>query len=313
MSDSASDRRYTVLCHSSEREKWLGLRREGVGGSDSPILCNVSSYGSWLSLALDKRGESGAFEGNEFTRAGNKLEPFIAEWALEEMAEEDEAAGRVKRHGAPYGFLIRSNDVEWLAATPDWLVSEDGVEVPFQIKNSMMASRWDDGVPPDVEVQIQHEMLVFGAAWGYVGCLLTGNRLRWARVEANAELQEQIIDASASFWSLLESGGEMPIDGSEHTRLALATMHPDDNGETVALDADMMEVARELDATKQERKITDAAIKIAENRLKAAIGDATYGTFPDGSGFSLKTTTRHDKPREAKDVTFRTLRRQMAK
>ena len=62
---------------------------------------------------------------------------------------------------------------------------------------------------------------------------------------------------------------------------------------------------------KAEKKITNSEITLRENRIRSAIGDNSYGTFPDGSGFSLKTTVRNEYVSKA--TTFRTLRAQKAK
>jgi len=155
--------------------------------------------------------------------------------------------------------------------------------------------------------------MCFGSPWAYVAVLLTGNRLRWTKVMPDRDIQELILDVGADFWSRLQNNLEMPVDGSEHTKKALFAMHPDDNGETIALNAELMEVARELDELKEEAKTTEKAIALATNRIKSALGDATFGTFPDGSGFSFKTQVAHLKPREATDVKSRVLRRQRAK
>lgn len=305
MTRTATSEAFTILCHSDDPE-WPELRKGGVGGSDSPILCGQSTYGSWIKLAAVKSGQVPEWEGNEITRAGHRMEAPIAEWALEEM----------KKRGAPYGYLIRSTDVEWLQCTPDWVVydqQEDGspVIVPFQIKNTnWKAGEWEDGVPPGVLVQVQHEMLCFGAPWAYVAVLLTGNRLRWSKIMPDHHIQDQILDQGADFMHRMEAGIDMPVDGSEHTRKALFAMHPDDNGATIALSAELMEVARELDELKAEEKITKAALGLASNRLKAAMGANTFATFPDGTGFSFKTQEANRKPTPASVVKSRVLRRQ---
>ena len=305
-----TDTKFVKLCHSvDDREEWLQVRNLGVGASETPCLFGeYPNRMSPISLAAQKSGTIPPFEGNEYTRAGLRLEPFIAEWALEEMG----------KRGQPYGWLIRSVEHSWMQCTPDWMVEEreldgpDGIRrmVPFQIKNTMLASDWDDGVPTAVMIQCQHELIVTGAPWGYVAALLTGNRIRWAKIEPDHELQKKIVEETAKFWDDFSHGREMEVDGSAATTMALKAMHPADNGETIALDGKLMEMSREVTELKDERKITEKEIVTRENKLRAAIGDATYGTFPDGSGYSLKTTVR--KGFTTKDSTFRTLRAQKA-
>ena len=298
---------FVAVCDSRDREKWLLERQHGIGASEVAAVMGISNWDSRLSLAARKAGAIGEIADNEFMSAGRRLEPFIAEWALEE--------NEINRRGLACGIMLRSTRYQWLFCTPDYWVKEevDGIEalVPLQIKNTMRAGDWDDGVPDHIMVQCQTEQVVTGAPWSYVAVLLTGHRLRWHRIEPNDELHTEIIQQTEEFWMDLANGREIRPDGSQASTDALRDLYPQDNGETVALDGELLAVATEMDLLKEERKAIDLDLNLGENKIKAAMGDATFATFPDGSGYTNKTQTR--KGYEVKESSFRVLRRQKGK
>ena len=52
-----------------------------IGGSDIPIIMNLSPFKTRFDLLLEKAGyKADTFEGNVYTEYGNTLEPFIREW-----------------------------------------------------------------------------------------------------------------------------------------------------------------------------------------------------------------------------------------
>ena len=56
-------------------------RDKYIGGSDIPIIMNLSPFKSRFDLLLEKAGyKEDAFEGNVYTEYGNKLEPKIRDW-----------------------------------------------------------------------------------------------------------------------------------------------------------------------------------------------------------------------------------------
>ena len=56
-------------------------RNKYIGGSDIPALFNVSEYKSYYELAKEKAGcLRGTYKGNEYTRYGQLLEPFIRDY-----------------------------------------------------------------------------------------------------------------------------------------------------------------------------------------------------------------------------------------
>lgn len=59
-----------------------------IGGSDIPIIMNLSPFKSRFDLLLEKAGyKEDSFEGNVYTEYGNKLEPFIRDWINSSLSD----------------------------------------------------------------------------------------------------------------------------------------------------------------------------------------------------------------------------------
>lgn len=64
-------------------------RDKYIGGSDIPIIMNLSPFKSRFDLLLEKAGyKEDTFEGNVYTEYGNKLEPFIRDWINANIRED---------------------------------------------------------------------------------------------------------------------------------------------------------------------------------------------------------------------------------
>ena len=56
-------------------------RDKYIGGSDIPVIMNLSPFKSRYDLLLEKAGfKEDEFKGNIYTEYGNTLEPIIREW-----------------------------------------------------------------------------------------------------------------------------------------------------------------------------------------------------------------------------------------
>ena len=65
-------------------------RDKYIGGSDIPVIMNLSPFKSRFDLLLEKAGyKEDTFEGNVYTEYGNKLEPKIREYVNKTFCNED--------------------------------------------------------------------------------------------------------------------------------------------------------------------------------------------------------------------------------
>lgn len=185
-----------LLSTPADEVAWLLQRRDGVGASECAAILGMgkwsgqTAYGVWL----DKTGQvplSTAM--SEAMEWGHLLEPVIRDKAA------DVLECRVMTVGG-----LQSRERPWQRASLDaaLLTPDDGF-VPLEVKNTSvyLQSDWaDDQVPDAAELQVQHQLAVCGAPYGYVAGLIGGNRLVVRRVDRDEELIGHICAEESVFW-----------------------------------------------------------------------------------------------------------------
>ncbi|MDE2471076.1 MAG: YqaJ viral recombinase family protein, partial [Bradyrhizobium sp.] len=270
-----------------DRAAWLEERKTGIGASEAAAALGVNPYKSPMELWAEKCGltEPPDLSENEAAEFGVRLEPVIAE------AFAARTGRRVELW--PQDKIVRSTEHVWMICTPDATQQCDGdgnaVGV-LQIKtaNEFLSSAWKDGPPLHYQVQCQHELTVTGCDWGTLVVLIGGQKLRYFDFEANPKFQAALIGRLGNFWEAIETRTPPEIDASLSTARILEKLHPMDNGESVALPEEALQWDADLKGAKAKVKDLEELIRDRENRIKAAVGDCTFGVLPDGGRFSWK-------------------------
>jgi len=276
------------ICNShSERARWLAERVNGIGASEVPALIGLSRWQTPLSLYAQKIGAAPIEDDRpEYVEWGNRLESVII----------DVFAERTGRRVEESGLLYAHDEWPWARATFDAFVNEPGYErYPMEAKTSsaFRAEEWADGAPPVYIAQLHWQMFVAKAARkASIADLIGGQRMVWDDVPRDESLIERLFYAAKDFWRCVQTRTPPPADGTEITRDALRLLYPKDTGEVRLLPASLLEVADVLEFTKAEAKKTDEVRLMAENTIKAAMGDAMFGVLPDGRRFSWTTQQR---------------------
>ena len=292
--------RFTVELDCLDREKWLELRRTGIGSSDAPAVLGLSPFGSPLSVYVDKLGFREDREATEAMRWGIKLEPLIAEEFRRETQRKVELSG----------FLLRSKERPWQIATLDATqesIEHDGPGV-LEIKaTGFRAGDWTNGIPDHVYAQVQHQLDVTGYGWGSVAVLLFGCRMLWADVARDDAFLDKMRAAEGELWRRVETGEPVAPDGTDASREALRLLYPEDTGEVVALPGDLIGLDAERQALKAELSAGQKRLDAIDNSLRAAIGAASAGELANGVTYTHRLQKR--KAYTVKESAFRVLRR----
>jgi putative phage-type endonuclease len=302
---------YEILGSSDDRDRWLQLRRSGVGASEIAAVLGESPWLSAIELYAMKVGASEGAPGldeAEHVYWGGRLEPSI-------IAGYQDRTGRpVKREG----LLLRSRECPWALCTLDGSTALDvgAPWRPLEIKNIgvQKAREWEEGPPRYYFLQIQQQLLVTGAECATVAALIGGNRMVWCDVPRDEIEIRRIKRAGRIFWSECVEAGVCPKpDGSESATRALAALYrgaPDPEsfvhlpGELLMQDIELRELKASISAMKKRADTI-------ENEIKAHIGKAEHGVLPDGTVYSWKQQSRAEYV--AKAATFRVLRRHPTK
>lgn len=268
----------------STREGWLAARKSMIGASESAAIfgvgyANQSPITVWNSKTGGPELEIEPAALKRMDR-GRKLEPIIA-------AEFADETGLIVEDPGDF-TIFRHPELDWLGATLDRIVIHDDYgPMPVEIKsvNGRFRNDWneDDEPPLKYMVQVQHQMAVTGASHAYLVGLIGGDELVIRLIERNQRFIDAMLARLAEFWQYVLARTMPPVDESEATRAMLGLIYPRDTGEEITLPDDFIELDRELLDVKEQIKTLETREKAIENRIKAAIGDATRGVLPVGS------------------------------
>jgi putative phage-type endonuclease len=292
------------------RQEWLAERQSipGVGASEAAALFglhpNVSAFSLFEKLVNPKPPTDEELEEEaDVTSFGLAIEPYLADWYERKTKREVYKPRPVSRlEGRPYIF-----------ASLDCLYrdAERQIDGDLELKSALFFNR-EDPLPDYWQVQAQQQMLCADLRFASFA-ILGGFRRRYLvndipRNKAFCEILVETIDrfmVAVQEGSWARWGGD--IDGSRATTEAIRRLYPHESGTVRELPAQALDWYAKLTAIQEQLTTLGALEAELKNRFRAAIGEATYGRLPDGSGFSLKTT-KGSTYTVTKDA-YRTLRR----
>lgn len=250
---------------------WLELHKLGIGGSDASVVCGISRYKSPVELWMEKTNQLPAQEAGEAAYWGTQLEAVVrAEFTKRTGIE----VSQVKR-------LLQS------AESPFMLANLDGIcEVPdigmcvFEAKtaSAYKAGEWEDSIPDEYMCQLQHYLAVTGYKGAYIAVLIGSNTFKWRFVERDEELISMLIKLESAFWSHVEDGTPLPLDGSDASAKFLSQRFPSSTPKShITLPDTAAALLAQYDkACEQLKAITEQKQK-AENLLKEMMGENEIG------------------------------------
>lgn len=221
-----------------DRPAWLAWRRQGIGGSDIPVIAGYSTWTSPADIWADKLGIADERPTTERMRWGQVLEdPALDEWA---NTNDIEIVARQPR--------VHDPDHPWRRVTPDRLTPDTAIDGKVTSQ-----APWTDGPPMAYVAQVTWQMGLSEREKGQLVVLHQG-----------VEQRTYDIPWSPKFFAALAAKAD------EFWQLVLDARHPDD-----AIEADdrILTLARQLDQASTQRR----ALEKEEDRLKAELRLALAG------------------------------------
>jgi predicted phage-related endonuclease len=288
------------------REEWLEARRSlGVGASEVASLFSdptnplkgVSSYDSPVSLSWRKRGligpEERSPEDEEHLEWSTFIEPAIAAWFEQKVMPSREPFASLHDPGQWTIQIPKGPNAPPIFCTLDRVIlGADGTPVSvLEIKNAslFMGDAWSEEPPLPYVLQVQTQLAVTGLPYGYVCAPIGGRAPKWAKVMRNEQVISIILDRVAKFWATVQAGIDPPMDAHPATSSALIHRWPLDDGNRAALTEAEQTAWDERTEWAKRKANAELEYDLRTHALKAAIGEASFGDFPDGRSLSLKT------------------------
>ncbi|MBB6625221.1 YqaJ viral recombinase family protein [Clostridium gasigenes] len=200
-----------------DREQWHNQRSTTIGGSEIGAIAGFSKYGSALTVFNEKLGLSEKFKGNVHTQFGNRLEPLIREWTIEDFKKET----GITLTNYEYPYMMIDKELNFLSANIDGIgvMEEDYIyqenrdtgEVNYipkgeifglEIKtgSEFLKKMWaGEEIPDSYYTQVQHYMGVTGLNY-FLMIYMLGKEIKWkvvARCEDDIKALRQI---GKDFW-----------------------------------------------------------------------------------------------------------------
>ncbi|MBO5347377.1 MAG: YqaJ viral recombinase family protein, partial [Lachnospiraceae bacterium] len=175
------------------REEWLKWRTKGIGGSDVSIIAGINKFKSSFQLWLEKTGQIvPQEEESEYAHFGSVLEPIVKK-------EFTRVTGLKIRNKK---MILQSEEYPFMLADLDGVITENGEMCIFEAKTASAYKQdvWEEGVPMEYILQVQHYMAVTGAKKAYVAALVGGNHFYYHEVLRDETLIGQIIEMEKEFW-----------------------------------------------------------------------------------------------------------------
>ena len=277
-----------------ERSEWLQARKEGLGGSDSPVVLGESKYKTRSELWAEKRGLTPDLDQpTPAMQRGTILEPVAAELYAERTGRTLRRSFQILAHpGHP-----------WMLANLDRHIVSDGEKGPgvLEIKCpglQVFAQCKRQGLATSYVIQLQHYLAVKGWTWGSFAIF---NAEKWEMVffdiQADPDLQNVIISMGADFWNAVVTGE--PVQDRLGTAVVVEALPPAEPSEIVTVDDPAWKIA--IEKLREAREIA-AEAEALETEAKEAVQEimtAKGANVAEGAG--ARIYWKFSKARESFD------------
>jgi len=251
---------------------WLEHRKLGIGGSDASVVCGINRYKSPVELWMEKTNQIPTQEAGEAAYWGTQLEPLV-------RAEFTKRTGVEVSHNK---VLLQSESHPFMLANLDGTCEHpDFGPCIFEAKtaSAYKAGEWDDTIPDEYQLQIQHYMAVTGYRGTYIAVLIGGNTFKWKLVERDEELISILIHLEEDFWSHVQNGTPPPLDGSDASAKFLAERFPSSVPKSqITLPETAVDLLTQYDEACEQLEAITERKQEAENLLKQMLGENEVGT-----------------------------------
>lgn len=242
----------------------IEMRKTGIGASETPMLVGESPHGGAIDVYLRKLGLAQEMQ-TDAQELGNLLEDGIVRWYEKKVGATCSPATTLRHPHAPISL-----------ATPDRFVNGRQKLLQIKLVGTWMAWHWDgDRPPPYVLVQVQKEMEVADVDLCDVAALIGGTDPRIYQVERDRELGAALVDIDADFWAAHIAPRIPPaVDGSRSATEMLKILHPRHAERRLEVTPDLSELVEQLRISARAETLAARQYLLAEQRIKAIMGDA---------------------------------------
>ncbi len=264
----------TVLAYTENMpyDEWLSYRKLGIGGSDASVVCGINRYKSPIELWLDKTDQLPYQEAGESAYWGTQLESLVRSEFSKRTGIDVEKKGEILQ-SKTYPFMLANLD--GICEHPQF--GTCGFEA--KTTSAYKANEWEDTIPDEYQLQIQHYMAVTGFEGFYIAVLIGGNTFRWKFVRRDEDIISMLIELESNFWNCVQNKTPPQIDGSTASAKFLAERFSESIPKSqIKLPDTADELIKQYDVACEELELASEKKQEAENKLKQMLGENEIGT-----------------------------------
>ncbi|MCH3965524.1 MAG: YqaJ viral recombinase family protein [Clostridium sp.] len=257
------------------KKDWLNFRNKGIGGSDVAALCGINKYKSPVELWMEKTGQIKPAESGEAAYWGTKMEPIIREEFTDRTNLKIDIVNSILKH-EKYNFMI---------ANVDGITYDDNYgNCIFEAKtaSAFKQNQWENSIPEEYMLQIQHYMAVTGFKAAYIAVLIGGNHFKFKFIKRDDELINMITKLENNFWNHVIDNVPLEIDGSKASTELLNRLYPNCHEKSkITLPNESLDLLNQYDIYKEKEKEICQIKNTVINKLKSLIGKNETAVIED--------------------------------
>ena len=193
---------FTVVDVEPDTIAWEQERRNSFGASEMAAVLGLSPYSTPLDVYKHKKGIDRKFD-PLLGWIGHKSESIIADWV------HDFSGLNVKLEPA---FMARSDEYPFIHASFDRVSHHPFTTWQFKTAHHYTGHHWDEGIPTDIRVQVQAEMLVAGTRRAAVVVWIGGREFRLFWEDRDERFtREHLIPAAQDMWRRVVENDPPPV------------------------------------------------------------------------------------------------------
>lgn len=270
----------TIICEDVsliDRDEWLALRKNGIGGSEIGGLVGLSKYNTPLTIWYDKLSENSENDDSSVSAdIGNLVEDYVLT-KTETLLKRDVHPGiRVE----PYKKMFQCDSIPYALANPDGRIFHP--EKGWGLYEGKSASEylktdWDeDTVPPNYLAQVQWYMGILGYKWGYFGYLIGNRTIEYTYFEFDEEFFNLLLDRAKAFWTVNILKNIMPeaTEYYEAESKIVGKIYPYDEGTELNLgtESDLINLLNKRSIAYEKMKESKTEYEMLSNKVKLICG-----------------------------------------
>lgn len=264
----------TTKVISKTKEEFQTRRSKGIGSSDIAVITGVSPWKTPYQLWREKTGKDNPDYSNEFTEAGHKIEPVVAEYF------QDRSGHRVIKNTEP-DYMVKHDVHDFIRVHPDreYFAKDKSGRGTLECKTKYYQTPEKGSLPLDWYAQNQYQMGTLKQKFGAIAWISFsfGISFDYEEFELSPEYYDYLVNEAGDFWNnhVLKDIPPDPLTGED-----VQKRWPEHQaGLSIEASSELYETYRKAYELKQRISHLKSDLERYEEEIKLACGPSEMIRF----------------------------------